>query len=186
MSYVTSNMRSAFTNHTLHVEADCPTVRAWYLRPSNGGRMQSTLIVETREGIVIMGDMCPKQNGIISTYGYGIDWFAKNRTCDEQYLCSKFLSRVFVPERGARMVREIIVELRRSGSIDKDAARDAWREVDDEGGDFTERTAWDICNRLGTEFDGGYDYDPSDAGWLCAIQQRFAELYVPRQAAVAA
>jgi hypothetical protein len=42
-----------------------------YLRPPNGGRMQSTYVIETVEGIVIMGDWCPESNrGSISCYGF--------------------------------------------------------------------------------------------------------------------
>ena len=68
-------------DHTLEKVLDHPAEKeknhfeAYYLRPPEGGRMMSTLITFTPEGIVIMGDLCPDGSGVISCYGYGRKWF---------------------------------------------------------------------------------------------------------------
>lgn len=37
----------------------------------------------------------------------------------------------------------------------------------------------ELYGSCGLEYYGqGYGYDPGEAGWLCAIQQKFSELYL--------
>ena len=57
------------------------------------GRMGSTLLMETPEGLVISGDVCPRANtrGVISDLGYNLGWFAGTSSAD--YLASKFLEK---------------------------------------------------------------------------------------------
>lgn len=138
----------------------------------------SCLITFTAEGIVIQGDLTPGQNGVISVCGYCLAWFADRKS--EDYLCEKFLRKEFVPELALRSFRERVLMYRRDGSIPKDRAREAFDWIASSGGDgmpaeeFFE--AYWGCFRDSP--DGcGYGYNPADAGWLCAIQQRFAALY---------
>ncbi len=58
-------------------------------RPGSG-RMMSTQILFTPEGIVISGDLCPRvgTRGVISDLGYGLNWFSGKLS--NSYLCEKF------------------------------------------------------------------------------------------------
>lgn len=189
-TYVNEAQRETLEHHVLDVHVDTQQLKAWYLRDPRRevGRINSVMILATREGIVITGDLCPGVNGALNACGYDIEWFARCRTSDEGYVCSKFLRRTFVPEIGAPELRRRIVEHRRSAGIGKETARDAY----DEAGsalDFRELSAeraYDIACRADIEFDSlGYDWDPVEAGWLCAIQQRFATLYNASKAVAA-
>jgi hypothetical protein len=174
-SYVREGVRKEMATHTLEVHVDTPLLKAWYLRPPNGGRMQSTYILETVEGIVIMGDWCPESNrGAISCYGYGMNWFSSK--LGEDYLCSKFLRQEWVPAVGLEGLRYAFTE-RDDPTKYAEALRDAERAY--EYGELTYERAHEIFTEAGlSDFeDLGHDYNPRDAGILCAIQQRFAELY---------
>lgn len=178
MTYVSENERAGLAHHYLEVHVDTPNLKAWYLRRPSSGRMWSTLILSTAEGLVIMGDLCPGRNGVISCYGYDHRWFGAKLS--EQYLCSKFLQREWVPEKGSREIRELILTERRHGNLPKDDARNAWEDLRsaEEYGNLSGERAYQIVSEAGFDFDGiGYDYNPSAAAWLCAIQQRFHELY---------
>lgn len=174
-SYVEPHMAESLAGHVLEVHVDTPEVKGWYLKRPGSGRSMSTLILSTREGLVILGDLCPKRYGVISGYGYDWQWFAGKKS--EGYLCEKFLSREFILEQAIPALREAIIEGRRSGAIGQDKAREALNRItlgDVEGPEscyeiFTDAGLSDIESL-------GHDYNPADAGWLCAIQQRFAQL----------
>lgn len=82
---------NALKDHTLEQVLDTPNFKAFYLRPPGGGRMMSTLIVFTPEGIVLMGDLTPGHHGNVSALGYGLSWFAGDLS--GSYLCEKFLQK---------------------------------------------------------------------------------------------
>jgi hypothetical protein len=165
--------REVLEDHSLEIHVDTPTLKAWYLRSKPSRRLGSSLILSTVEGLIITGDLCPGQNGVCSTYGYGADWFAGRLS--PNYLCEKFLQREFVPALAERHLRERIVALRREGSIEKADARDAWNAIHD---DLSPDEAYAIERDIGDEAEGlGYGYNPSERRWLCAIQERFASLY---------
>jgi hypothetical protein len=152
-----------------------------------GTRMGSTMITFTPEGIVIHGDLCPGQNGVISNFGYGLGWFSKKTSPD--YLCSKFLQRGW----HAELAQEELEDWVRAGG-------DPWGDEDSDPNSERVSGLLDIICRLdrgeigqeglcqelvdlygdqGILDDGspGWGYDPSEAGWLIAIQARFVELY---------
>lgn len=101
--------RDMLKNHFLEEVLDSPKFQAFYLKEPGLGRMQSTLILFTPEGIIITGDLCPgndpRNSGVTSSLGYGINWFAgKLSPC---YLCEKFLSEGFHKEIAGLDCREI-------------------------------------------------------------------------------
>jgi hypothetical protein len=196
MSYVQKHMREGLQNHILEVHESGENIQAFYLRRPGAGRAMSCLIVFTQEGIVILGDLTPCQNGVISYMGYGIEWFRENLA--ERYLCEKFLHKEFRGEKAIRNFREMValkrlesgrrsrghvaeieaLRTKPSWYFTKEDARDAWdwSSIDPEElspQEFSER-ATEIYDDV---FEGTYSYNPGDAGWLCAIQQTFAELY---------
>lgn len=178
MSYVEQHMRESLKDHVLEPHADLENLKAWYLKKPGRTRMMSTLILFTVEGIVLMGDLTPCQNGVVSALGYGVNWFAGKLS--EDYLCEKFLRKEFVPEVAERRFKEEILHYRRDGSLTKEKAREGWDGIESKMEDGLSGHAfyelyWEIMN---DSPEIRYDYNPGDAGWLCAIQQRFAQLYV--------
>lgn len=142
-TYIVQHMKESLKDHVL-VEVPTGDIRTFYLKRPEKSRMMSALLIFSPEGIIICGDLRIGDHGVVSDYGYGLDWFAGE--LGEDYLCSKFLKREWQSEVAM-----------------------AWAEHDTHPQPFdTEQ-----------EFHGvGYDYSPAAAGWLCAIQQRFRELYV--------
>jgi len=180
-SYIEAHMRNSLKGHVLEQVLDTPTFKAFYLKRPGEGRMMSSLILFTPEGIVLMGDLCPRSHGVPSAFGYGLNWFASHLS--EDYLCEKFLHKVWqeeVAEDGlAARVRDE-EEDAKANPDDKHSFR--WKKVKEAWGDWNEKTQQDLYEAMNeqnieSEDMPGYDYHLADAGWLCAIQQRFSELY---------
>jgi hypothetical protein len=182
MSFVTPAMKEALKGHVL--EEALPFGHgflAYYMRDPNQGRMMSTLFVFTPEGIVIMGDLCPGgpgNRGSISNYNYGIGWFSRHQS--EYYLCEKFLSKEWQSVVAARFVREHIWQLKLNKDAEELKQMGEWEdllnrlECSEMGADHFH----DALQDLGYEHeDEGYEYHLQTAGWLCALQQRFVDLY---------
>lgn len=205
MSYVMKHMTEGLKDHVLEEFPAGEKIRAFYLKKKDGGRMMSTLILFTPEGIWIGGDLCPTPGvgvrGVMSAYGYDIGWFASDQP-DERYLCSKFVGEVWQLEAAVKdcedFARDAINEMKRARKDDdRDEARRQlrearrWRAVRDALGDeATVETCYDaLCEQKvldGGDSIPGYDYPWADAGWLCAIQRRFSELMKARQSVGAA
>lgn len=181
-SYVTDQMRKALANHRLELVQEGP-VTAYYLKDPTEGRMMSTLVLFSPEGIVLQGDLTPERNGTVSCYGYGIGWFGSPKS--EDYLCEKFLEKRFVQEAA-------ITELKDPDSYWRDLSGietgEWYRRIErlDEIIDDLESDGHEAEWLIGELEDAGcvvddwppgWTYEPREAGWLCAIQQRFAELY---------
>lgn len=201
-SYVTEDMRRAMADKVLSVVVEYPGMVIYRLGPADGSRMDSTRILISREPlaeqIIITGDLCPGANGILSNFGYGVRWFGRKQS--EEYLCSKFLRREWVPERAKEALCHALHDAR-DGQTDEpteeqakrlDAIEDAIIASDDPYGECAPtRTSEAFCEFWIEVFgdspeDQGMDYNPRDAGWLCAIQQRFAECYQALQSTNAA
>lgn len=185
MSIIACHMRESLREHVLEQILDTEKFKAFYIKQPGQGRMMSTLILFTPEGIVLQGDLTPSRNGNVSCLGYGLSWFSSK--LGEDYLCSKFLDRVFVAEHAVSNIRYFILQERREGSLSKDRARELW--------DSCPR-ADEVDARAASEFwtdemhmDGAdcpfYTYEPGAAGWLCAIQQTFARLFNEQRTSVA-
>ena len=180
-SYVTELMRKALENHVLELVQD-GAVTAYYLKDPAQGRMMSTMILFTPEGIVLLGDLTPNCNGVISSYGYGVDWFAK--PLSEGYLCSKFLAEEYVPGAAQEDLRDPNSHWREvEGPFPTVEEKSRLERLDEIAEELDEHDAEWLCRELedaGYVIDDGppgFTYNPHEAGWLCAIQQRFAELY---------
>lgn len=169
-------------NHKLELVQE-GKITAYYLRDPSQGRIMSTLIVFTPEGIALMGDLTPERSGSISCFGYGVDWFAGHKSSG--YLCEKFLEKKWIRE-------DAKLELR-----DRDRWADSYElnedqisaiasladDVDDHGVEWLYESLTEIIPHFSGESVPGFGYDGREANWLCAIQRRFSELYVPAEAA---
>jgi len=166
----------ALKNHVLEVVVEHDRIQAYYLKRPGEGRMMSTLIVFSPEGITISGDLKPC-NGAVSCYGYNRNWFSGVLGVD--YLCEKFLQKKWTCEQAVEAIRWNIKNYDAEG-------RKQWRAVladlKETWGtdDFTSTHLYDAMNThdLDTS-DGcpGYRYLDSEAGWLSAIQTAFAREY---------
>lgn len=152
-----------------------------YMLEGKGTGIYRTLITFNPEGIVLQGDIQLGQDAsgnICSCLGYGEYWFSENLS--EGYLCQKFLRRVFLPQEAEEYLRSLRDELDREGRHLKfdlyeevlSAIHD--KHVTQDAGLFGE---WWNTHLDYPQEDTGYAYDPVQAGWLCAIQQRFHVLY---------
>lgn len=177
-TYVTDIMAKSFEKHHLEELPAGEKVRAFYLK-LHDTRMMSTLIIFSPEGIVLMGDLTPERQGSISNIGYGLGWFRGRLS--ENYLCEKFLDQKWEP----LSVRESMVDSWEMYNDDE-----GWEEAekwcalihwwDNYGDDRSESDVYDEMHSLGLETDEGvpgHGFLLKEAGWLCAIQQRFSALY---------
>lgn len=191
MSFVKPHMREQLKDHALE-ELTKPdaVIRAFRLKPPERTRIMSTLIVFTPEGIVLLGDLKPQgdTNGVVSVLGYGLDWFRSQLS--ERYLCEKFLRKRWQPEAAILELDQMLKDLHAEGD---QAETDGERAVLDKREALFRKARHDleICavtspEELGCAFRGGgydfddlpgYDYPLGDAGWLCAIQEKFAERF---------
>jgi len=194
VTYVTEEMRRAMADKVLSVVAEYEGMVIYRLGPADGSWMESMRILISREPlaeqIIITGDLCPGSNGILSDFGYGVGWFGRKQS--EEYLCSKFLRREWVPDAALRALRYALQEEIDSSDRDDSDVRatriEALTEaIDDIGDEPTGESSVARTSEAFYEFwnetfgdspeNQGMDYNPRDAGWLCAIQQRFAECY---------
>jgi hypothetical protein len=180
-SYVKAHMREALKGHKLSVVSLSATrvgVSVFNMK-RDGTRIMKVQISFTPEGIFIMGDLCPGLHGVGSALGYGLGWFKGRKS--EGYLCEKFLVTGFVAEYAADSIEDTLKDPE-DYDLTPDAVkglREVITHLRDDSSYGETRLYDDLCLLDYPTDDGvpGYGYDPRDAGWLCAIQQRFAELW---------
>ncbi len=249
MTIVDSHMRESLEGHILEQVLDTRRFKAFKMKRPDSGRMMSTQIMFTPEGIVISGDLCPRPGtrGVVSDLGYGLDWFSGKLS--ENYLCEKFFvvgwHRALAEEELKVMIkavkrgdydsygwtgeleevsgerreqhdelvrtRKTLKDLMVSDEADREEQiKDTREEIDDlwkelrplrekvvklrsELGDKIDDLLYKTAGSNDLDVMGFYDgwreinedaedtpgwgYPPADGAWLCAIQQRFAELY---------
>ena len=151
----------------------------WDLREPGSGWMQCARLVFFKNPVQILvtGDLCPLRHGVVSDMRYGIEWFAGR--LGESYLCEKFLKQEWVPEKCRDELKGLLADLTEDDDAkDREAIEELLEQDFNEIGESGVRDA--LCEtNSGYCDDGtpGYTYNPRDAGILCGIQQRFAELY---------
>ena len=168
---------------------DTPDYQAFLMSPlKKKTRNPSTQFVFTPEGIVIMGDLCPARQGIISCYGYGLKWFVGKLSAG--YLAGKFLATDFqvdvvcellsnCADNGADFWDEPVTtdpdEIRAlAGAIEgNEVGMHAFRDTVAEDWGWSE----DCCDLP------GWTYNTEDWALLVALQERFSELYWETEAA---
>lgn len=65
--------------------------------------MGSTRLIFYANRIIITGDYCPGNRGVVSSAGYGLDWFSSQLSFS--YLCSKFLDQGWFYEKALEDLR---------------------------------------------------------------------------------
>lgn len=192
MSYITEQMRKELADHVL-VEHDEPTYCMQRLGTSvfeSSGARTIVRIGEFADRLCVAGDIRLGANnyGLVSAPGYGIYWFADDLS--EAYLCEKFFRKEWRWDASVEAIRWLI-------KFDEDADEDGWwtrhaTELSAYLADPKWRyddtpNEWEFREKMASlGFDSevgdplGCDYPRKQAGWLCAIQQRFRELYCIR------
>lgn len=141
-----------------------------------GSNMNSTDILFTHRGIVIMGDLCPGHNGMISDSRYGLEWFTKELSPD--YLCSKFFQKTFDRKVALDQLKELENEWEMYDDVDEESLISLSILIDDfEAGLIGVESVYDeLGDDLSENF--GMYYDPQDKHILTSIQKEFRRLYL--------
>lgn len=176
MSYAQPHMVEALKGHVLQeITPPGSLIRGFRMGPPDGSRRMSTLLTFSPEGIIILGDLRSGDRGLISDHDVGLGWFCGD--VPENDLCEKFgLRPEWQPEAAARDLRHLaqridpleairLVGIREgidAGAIEEDGLRQGLQHLG-----FDRKLVADI----------GYDFPLADAGWLVAIQRKFAELW---------
>ena len=142
----------------------------------------SAYIAEVANHLCITGDIClgANQHGIISSPGYRFGWFAGQLS--ECYLCEKFLRHEWQWDAAVEEIHWQIQCATEDGEgwwldhaehLKKFVKSPNWKYDTprmEELYEFMSKIDPDYCEVPGE------DYPRSQAGWLCAIQQRYSEL----------
>ncbi len=176
------------TDYTLDTLVDTADLLLVRLTPPEGGEMQSTRIAFLPGGyIVIHGDLCPGENGLISNGGYGPEWFARGgKPITPSYMAEKFrVPDVFIPERAAEHLREWAEEADEPEATDYRMLADDAEEID--GRDAGEVAAFleRVEDRTGSpdHAEAFYGPAPRTMDLLIRIQAAFARLWTARHSA---
>lgn len=173
MTYVTDYMKQQLVEHTLEVAGGC-------LRMGKPETVfYEVFLAEVANRLCITGDIMLGGNlhGVVSAPGYSLDWFGGELS--ESYLCEKFLRKEWQWE----VVVEDMNALFESGEAEDwwentGKIRDFLRNPEWRYGEPTIQEFYEFMEGVGNDGSElpGHDYPRGEAGWLCAIQQRFVEL----------
>ena len=187
-SYIDNFMRAQMAKHQLE-EVDAGSVPMFWLREPGVGHYRLLVTDLPGVGVTLVGDLTigTGPGGAVVAYGYNLDWFTSK--LDEGYLCEKFLREEWSIEAAELDIKQRIRDCRADdhrGFGNPGEAR-KWVQVARaiRGGDiWGQEGLRDALHDAG--FDLGCDYWPGEgyrrasAGWLCAAQQRFRELWLAR------
>ena len=170
-----------------YIEDQSPNTRAFFV--TLGPRAGSVLVIESPEGLAIVGDMAPGHNGIVSAFGLGLEWFGRAQSGD--YLCSKFLAQEFNPRRAAASLREWQTRLESDEVSRKRLPKHFFLcEIEEYAQKVEEgyESQADVVDWLEEHGEEGslwsecmWDYNDNDAARLIAIQSAFARLWQARE-----
>lgn len=165
-----------FDKHRLILVSAGP-ITAFYLKDPEQGRMMSTLIVFTPEGIALMGDLVPERQATASPLGYGIDWFAGHKSSG--YLAEKFLTRKWSRKAAIDWLKWYAEN---HDEADRPKIASVIQDFDDDFGPerFVELLDDNDLHSLCDDGVPGHTYSPLELGLLCAIQRKFSALYAQR------
>ena len=174
------------TDYTLKTLVDTADVLLVRLTPPTGGEMESTRIAFLPGGyIVIHGDLCPGENGLISVGGYGPEWFAnEGRPKTPSYMAEKFrVPSVFIAERARQRLLECAEAADEPEATDLRGLAEDAEDLDERNpadvGSFLER----VEDKTGTSdhAEAFYGREPRTMGLLIRIQAAFARLWAPKE-----
>lgn len=142
-----------------------------------GTLLQSTDIIFTRNTTTITGDLCPGFRGVVSSSGYGEDFFSRER--GSYSLSEKFLSRGFHPELAREEVDELWQddpEVFEPGGLDWGDREYVYKDVRGMCDDQHRLYEWFSDREFDSEDVPGWGYCPRDRELLHKINLRFSRL----------
>lgn len=192
------------TDYTLKTLVDTPDLLLVRLTPPEGGEMQSTRIAFLPGPVIVIhGDLCPGENGLVSSEiepetelpaghglisnaGYGREWFARGGLpITPSYMAEKFrVPTVFSAKRAAEHLRECAEEADEPEATDLRSLAEDAEDLDErdprEVGAFLEH----VEHKTGSpdHAEAFYGPDPRVMGLLIQIQAAFARLWKPTPA----
>jgi hypothetical protein len=177
--------RYNYRHHVLARELDTPRYKGFKLYDPAKGRMGSIIILFTPEGIVLAGDGEITPHGTVSSFGYGLEWFAGK--CDGWYLAQKFLTTAWNREACVERLNEkaddLEAEAKEDGTVDPEPMHEKLRAIAKEVDEHTlsMHEAYEALQDLdiGITDDGmpGHTYDYWQVAQLAVVQEKFAALY---------
>lgn len=172
--YVRQHMVEALAHHQLdELTPPGSPVRSFRLWSPSLGETLSTLLTFTPEGIVVQGDLRPGEHGAMSGKECDLEWFEGART--EEEVCEAFLQETWQAEVAARDLRTLTSpDPAHARALEVFASKVELSGLEDEAS--VRRTLIALGFSPSKYGRVGYDYPLGDAGWLCAIQRRFAAL----------
>lgn len=186
MSYIQSHMLDSLKDHVLLQREDNPN---HFVMRRTGSGFYLTHVIFAGGHIIITGDLTiGGPHGCISAGGYGLEWFSAVKS--EGYLCSKFLTKTWQWEAAEEHLRWLLSDPDRTAEH-RDQLEALLNRTEHEWdyGAPSERECYEALSEISFGYvdDGcpGYDYPRADAGWLCAVNVKFAELYAARTAETA-
>ena len=181
-TYIKPDMMREFKDHVLELVTptdDTELIHYRMRKPGTG--IFLVHIIYAAKRIILSGDICVGgHNGCISDVGYDLGWFVN--ASSESYLCEKFLQKVWQWECAKEGIKYLLED---EDYIEDEKQRQELQEILDNYyyWKYCEASEWEFADALhdinsDLTDDGipGYDYLRADAGWLCAIRKRFAEL----------
>jgi len=185
-SYITDEMRAALRDHVIVEEPG----GEWFMAKP-GDNWQSIVVGEFASRLIVVTDsfgLGASARGLVSPMGCSARWFASPGV-GQEHLCSMFLTLEWQWEAAKGEIRWHIQQSRDENRCDWWLQNEAKLEMYMRRG--TARSANGPPGRqefenymtlkLGGTFieDGlpGFDFPRKQAGWLCAIQEKFRELY---------
>ena len=182
MTYVTNYMRARLKENQLKLVTDGPVVV--YRLGRKDTSVYSVYIASFAHRLCLTGDIClgANQHGVVSATGYDIGWFGGQLS--EGYLCEKFLRQEWQWEAAVEQIEDLIVH---GGEWWEERAKLIRAFIADPGWKYDQPSIEEFYEFMNSIGDDGCelpdsDYPRIEAGWLCAIQQRFRELFQELQA----
>lgn len=180
-TYIWSHMVESLSEHRLTKTVSTDRLTYYVMRRPDCGHYRVDLIFAAHR-IWLSGDIAlgANQHGVTSTLGYGESWFRGRLS--ETYLCEKFLPHVWQWEAAEEQIRDWIEnpDSYETSPADiprlKELLEPSFGVYGDPQAHEVYEHLLDIDQRYIDDSIPGNDYPRGDAGWLCAIQQRFAAL----------
>jgi hypothetical protein len=186
-----------FDGHCLSLVYGSPDTLFQFWRMARPGATHFLVQVSfSPEGIAIQGDCVLGENGsgVCTRHAKGVHWFASQLSRD--YLCGKFLTKRWRPEVAEEDINTLIQELTKelgeqeaqgqSIALTRRQLTTARQFLDENNlkemspGSFSQLWASECPDIFNDDESIGYGFDPCEADLLCAIQERFRQLFLGR------
>ena len=177
-----------YAKHEIMAIGGSADLSGWLIHVPGEGRAQSTALIDSCEGLIILGDWTPSNNNTALNARFKrLRWFLGDRMSPD-YLAEKFLESKWCPLRAAHSMIDTIKQLRDEESGRTPLVGDLQGVLDNEG--FTPFESSESYRESFEHFFAAhYDFEfwwPSwrptfkETAHLAAFQRRFRELFLTK------